>query len=115
MTHSPLLSIIIPLFNKVDSVQRCVASIIEQDYQDYELIIIDDGSTDGSADLVKEVFSDVVGWADLEHSVDSLIDVINNAAIRNYERWPRSSETDLKVLKTQIFNRYYKIRIITII
>ena len=58
MTHSPLLSIIIPLFNKVDSVKRCIASILEQDYQNYELIIIDDGSTDGSADLVKEAFSD---------------------------------------------------------
>lgn len=59
MIQSPALSIIIPLFNKVDCVQRCITSILEQDYQNYELIIIDDGSTDGSADLVEKTFSDV--------------------------------------------------------
>lgn len=58
-------------------------------------------------DTVKMVFSKV-GGASLEASVDSLIERINMAAIRNYERWPKSGETDLKTLKTQIFNRYYK-------
>lgn len=54
----PSLSIIIPLYNKVDYIERCISSIINQNYQDYEVIIIDDGSTDGSDKAITRHLSD---------------------------------------------------------
>ncbi len=53
----PALSIIIPVYNMARYVARCLRSILEQDFIDYELIIIDDGSTDDSASIIRQ-FSD---------------------------------------------------------
>ncbi|MFQ3234640.1 MAG: glycosyltransferase involved in cell wall biosynthesis [Paraglaciecola sp.] len=48
-------SVVIPLYNKVDSVKRTLESICAQCYQAAEIIVIDDGSTDGSAEVVKQL------------------------------------------------------------
>lgn len=49
------VSIVIPLFNKRDHILRAIRSVLKQTHFDWELIIVDDGSTDGSADVVKTV------------------------------------------------------------
>ena len=48
-------SIIIPLYNKEGYVRRTLESVIAQTYKDFECIIVDDGSTDGSAAICEEV------------------------------------------------------------
>ncbi|NVK53867.1 MAG: glycosyltransferase family 2 protein [Flavobacteriaceae bacterium] len=52
-----MFSIIIPVFNKVDLIYDCVYSVLNQVVQEFEVLIIDDGSTDNSIGIVKE-FSD---------------------------------------------------------
>ena len=44
-----LLSIIVPVYNSKKYLTRCVESITNQSYLNIEIILIDDGSTDGSA------------------------------------------------------------------
>ena len=51
----PLVSIVIPLFNKVDWITQTITSVANQDYDNWECIIVDDGSTDGSFDLVSSL------------------------------------------------------------
>lgn len=51
------VSVIIPLFNKAPYIERALASVTSQTFSDFELIVIDDGSTDSGPDLVK-AFSD---------------------------------------------------------
>ena len=48
----PLVSIVIPLFNKLDWIPQTINSVVNQTYKNWECIIIDDGSTDGSFELV---------------------------------------------------------------
>lgn len=52
------LSIIIPVYNVKLYIVKCVKSLLTQDFNDYELIIIDDGSRDESILLVEETFDD---------------------------------------------------------
>ncbi len=47
------ISVIIPLYNKVREIQRTLLSVVEQSVQPLEVIVIDDGSTDGSAEVVE--------------------------------------------------------------
>ena len=48
------LSIVIPVYNAIDYLSDCLESILEQDFQDYEIVLVDDGSTDGSEKLCDE-------------------------------------------------------------
>lgn len=50
----PLVSVIIPVFNGEKHLQRCLDSIYAQTSQSYEIIIINDGSTDKTLDIIKE-------------------------------------------------------------
>jgi alpha-1,3-rhamnosyltransferase len=51
----PLVSVVIPCYNHEKYVQECIRSVIEQDYENIELIVIDDGSKDGSVDEIKKI------------------------------------------------------------
>ena len=48
-----MISIIIPAYNADKSIQKCVRSILEQDFKDLEIIVVDDGSNDSTATIVQ--------------------------------------------------------------
>jgi glycosyltransferase involved in cell wall biosynthesis len=53
----PTVSVIIPSYNHEKFIRECVQSVLDQTYQDFEIIITDDGSTDHTVDII-ESFSD---------------------------------------------------------
>ncbi len=53
MGIAPLISVVIPLYNGVAYVRRSIPSILGQTYSDFELIVVDDGSTDGGPEVVR--------------------------------------------------------------
>lgn len=46
-----MISVIVPVYNAIKYLEQCVESIMEQTYKDIEIILVDDGSTDGSCHL----------------------------------------------------------------
>ena len=48
---NPTVSIIVPVYNAEATISRCIESIINQEYRDFELLLIDDGSTDSSGTI----------------------------------------------------------------
>ena len=49
-----LVSIIVPVFNAEEYIHRCIDSILKQEYQNFELLLVDDGSTDRSGKICRE-------------------------------------------------------------
>ena len=45
---NPKISVIVPVYNSEKYIKRCIESIISQTYRQLEILLIDDGSTDGS-------------------------------------------------------------------
>ena len=51
--NRPLFSIATPCWNSVSTIERTIKSILAQEFKDYEYIIVDGGSTDGTVDIIK--------------------------------------------------------------
>jgi len=58
----PLISIVIPSFNQGNYIEQTIISIIEQDYEHKEIIIIDGGSTDNTVNILKKYNSKITYW-----------------------------------------------------
>ena len=52
---SPLVSVIVPAYNVKEHIARCIDSVLAQTGVEFELLVVDDGSTDGTADRIKEL------------------------------------------------------------
>lgn len=58
----PKITVVMPNFNQVKFLERALLSIIQQNYPNIELIVIDGGSTDGSLDVIKKYHSKIAYW-----------------------------------------------------
>lgn len=54
MNDSPLISVIVPAYNAEEYLEQCIESLLNQSYKNLEIIVIDDGSTDNTAQIVKQ-------------------------------------------------------------
>lgn len=53
-----MFTVVIPLYNKALYIQRAIDSVLSQDFQEFECIVVDDGSTDNSAEIVRSYTDD---------------------------------------------------------
>lgn len=58
MTNIPFLSVILPTYNRKYYISRMIDSVLMQSFKDFELIIIDDGSTDGTKEMLEAKYRD---------------------------------------------------------
>lgn len=54
MKNRPIISIIVPVYNVESYLERCIESILNQSFKEFELILVNDGSTDGCKDICNE-------------------------------------------------------------
>jgi chlorobactene glucosyltransferase len=55
LKERPLISILIPARNEEDNIKRCINSLLKQDYDNFEILVLDDNSTDNTAKIVNEL------------------------------------------------------------
>jgi glycosyltransferase involved in cell wall biosynthesis len=68
----PRVSVIIPTFNRKAYVQEAIDSVLAQTYTDYEIIVVDDGSTDGTSEALRARFGDRVQYLWQENQGESV-------------------------------------------
>ena len=54
MNMSKLLSIVVPIYNTDEFLERCLTSILKNEYENYEVILVDDGSSDRCPEICDE-------------------------------------------------------------
>jgi glycosyltransferase involved in cell wall biosynthesis len=60
--NTPLITVIVAVFNGADTLQRCIDSVVKQTYPHKELIVIDGGSTDGTVEIVQANSGEITYW-----------------------------------------------------
>lgn len=55
MTAAPPVSVVVPAYNRADSIRLAIDSVLRQTWGDFELLVIDDGSTDGTREAVRAI------------------------------------------------------------
>lgn len=60
LNNKPLVSVIMPVYNRKDIILNSIESVLSQSYENFELIIVDDASTDGTTELLKNINNDKI-------------------------------------------------------
>lgn len=76
----PKVSIIVPIYNAQEYLKRCVDSILSQDYRDFELLLMDDGSKDASGEIC-DAYAQQDGRVRVIHKENSGVSDTRNQAL----------------------------------
>lgn len=83
-SQRPLFSIATPCFNSAKTIERTFKSILAQEFKDYEYIVVDGGSTDGTIDIIKQyepLFEGRMHW--ISEPDKGLYDAFNKGVLRS--------------------------------
>lgn len=102
-----VFSIIIPTFNRSALLKRALISVYQQTFSDFEVIIVDDGSTDDTANMIRQEFPDAHYYYQLNEGVSSArnkgLDVAKGewiAFLDSDDEWlPKKLEKQLALLE----------------
>ncbi len=79
----PLVSVVIPIYNAEAFLAECVDSVIRSDYDNIEIILVDDGSTDGSA-AICDRYAREYGFVKVIHQKNSGVSAARNVGLRTF-------------------------------
>lgn len=77
---NPLVSVVIPTYNGEKTIRRAIGTVLSQTMPDFELIVVDDASKDGTADIVKSINDERIIF--IPHSINKGGSAARNTGIR---------------------------------
>lgn len=84
MAPSPKISVCIPMYNAALFIKDCINSVLSQSFQDFELLVVDDGSTDNSCDIVKNIKDNRVRLIQNQHDYVGSLNLLMDEAKGEY-------------------------------
>lgn len=106
----PIVSVILPTYNRAHLIEQAIQDVLEQTYQDFELIVVDDGSTDNSEEIIKKMSDGRIRY--VRHEKNKGANAARNTGIvtangkyiafqDSDDRWlPEKLEKQMQVFKT---------------
>lgn len=79
--RNPLVSVVVPVYNLENCVETCLNSLLAQEYQNFELILVDDGSTDGSLKILR-TFAEKHQKIKILHQKNTGLSAARNAGLK---------------------------------
>lgn len=102
-----MISVVIPLYNKEASISQSLGSVLSQSYDDFEVVIVDDGSTDGSVSIVESINDPHIRLIKQENGGPSKA---RNTGVRNAKgEWIIFLDADDELLPTAL--EYFRTKI----
>lgn len=101
------ISVIVPVYNVQDYLKKCIDSILEQDYDNFEIIVVDDGSTDGSekiCDEYGEKYSNVNVYHQINRGLSSARNYGISKATGTYLAFVDSDDFVMKDFLSSMYN-----------
>lgn len=80
--NSVAISVVVPVYNVEDTLERCVESILAQSFKDYEIILVDDGSTDNSG-AICDKYVDEYSFISVIHKANEGLGPTRNVGVTN--------------------------------
>lgn len=99
---NPLVSVIVPAYNTAKHLPKCLNSIIKQSYQNLEIIIIDDGSTDNSSTIIERFAKNDKRIKAIQQKNQGLSEARNNGVKKATGKYITFVDSDDQIAKTMI-------------
>lgn len=80
LQEPPLVSVVMPMYDRADLVEAAIASVLAQSYRNFELIVVDDGSEDNSAEVVRAISDRRIRLIELDRNCG--VTVARNTALK---------------------------------
>lgn len=94
MIYSPLFSVIVPIYNSEKTLKRCIDSILSQSFDDYELILVDDGSTDQSG-IICDSYANRDSRIVVIHTKNAGVSSARNKGLESFKgKWVTFADSD---------------------
>lgn len=94
MISSPLFTVIVPIYNSEKTLERCIDSILSQSFIDFELILVDDGSTDQSG-LICDSYANRDSRIVVIHTENAGISSARNKGLESFKgEWVTFADSD---------------------
>lgn len=89
----PFFTVLMPAFNARDHIARAIRDLLRQSYRDFEILVVDDGSTDGTGDVVRSFRDDQIRLLELPVNM-GLVAALNAGLAESRGHWIARQDAD---------------------
>jgi len=103
--NSPWFSIVISVYNRAGMIMRCIESCLNQSFDDFEVVVVDDGSSDGTKDVLRSIMDKRLKI--IYHQTNQGLCAARDTGVRNsIGKWIISLDSDHALLPGALENLY---------